>query len=195
MPLTLKPATGSGQMTLISVAGTTTSDTLTFPAKTGNVITSADSGTVTQTMLASNVAGNGPAFGAYQSSAQTALGSATYTKLVFQTEEFDTNNCFDNVTNYRFTPTVAGYYQINGALQINGSTTTAFCTIYKNGASIKFANYVALTSTSPLSIVSAMLYLNGSSDYVELWGYTGTSLAPLAGQANTWFNGALVRAA
>jgi len=51
MPLTLKPATGSGQMTLISVAGTTTNDTLTFPAKTGNIITSADSGTVTPTML------------------------------------------------------------------------------------------------------------------------------------------------
>ena len=51
MPLTLKPATGSGQMTLISVAGTTTNDTLTFPAKTGNVITSADSGTVSASML------------------------------------------------------------------------------------------------------------------------------------------------
>jgi hypothetical protein len=57
MPLTLKPATGSGQMTLISVAGTTTNDTLTLPAKTGNIITSADSGTVTAGMIASLPAG------------------------------------------------------------------------------------------------------------------------------------------
>lgn len=50
--LTLKGAT-SGQITLTptAIAGT---NTLTVPAKTGNLITSADTGTVTNGMLASN---------------------------------------------------------------------------------------------------------------------------------------------
>lgn len=49
--LVLKGST-SGQITVTptAVAGT---NTLTLPAKTGNIITSADSGTVTGTMLAS----------------------------------------------------------------------------------------------------------------------------------------------
>jgi hypothetical protein len=51
MPLTIKPSSGSGSATIISVTGTTTNDTLTLPARTGNIITSADSGTVTGTML------------------------------------------------------------------------------------------------------------------------------------------------
>jgi hypothetical protein len=67
------------------------------------------------------VSGNMPAFSAYQSSGQT-LSSATATKLNFQTEEFDTNNNFDSTTNMRFTPTVAGYYQVNGGLSNNTGT-------------------------------------------------------------------------
>ena len=48
------------------------------------------------------VSGGMPAFSAWQSSAQT-LSSNTLTKIQLQTEEFDTNNCFDHITNYRFT--------------------------------------------------------------------------------------------
>lgn len=51
MPVALKGST-SGQVTL-DVPATAGTNTLTLPAKTGNIITSADSGTVTTTMLAS----------------------------------------------------------------------------------------------------------------------------------------------
>ena len=43
-----------------------------------------------------------PAFFAYSNSDQTVTDAAT-TKVEFQTEEFDTDNAFDNSTNYRFT--------------------------------------------------------------------------------------------
>jgi hypothetical protein len=193
MPIKLKGAT-SGDVTLdvTAVAGT---NTLTLPAKTGNLITSADTATVTQTMIGAGVAGNGPAFGAYQSSAQTALAAGTWTKIVFQTEEFDTASCFDNATNYRFTPNVAGYYQINGAAQINGSTSGFAASIYKNGTTLKTGTYVSATATQPLSVVSSIVYLNGSTDYVELWGYSVSSLATFASQSATYFNGFLARAA
>ena len=38
-----------------------------------------------------------------------------FTKVPFNTKVFDIENCFDAATNFRFTPNVAGYYQINGA--------------------------------------------------------------------------------
>jgi hypothetical protein len=51
MPVALKGST-SGQVTL-DVPAAAGTNTLTLPAKTGNIITSADSGTVTGTMIAS----------------------------------------------------------------------------------------------------------------------------------------------
>ena len=63
----------------------------------------------------------GPAFKAYQSSAQT-LANTTFTKISFDTEVFDTASCYDNSTNYRFTPNVAGYYYIKGMVRFAGTS-------------------------------------------------------------------------
>ncbi|MEZ7974073.1 MAG: hypothetical protein QMC48_03480, partial [SAR324 cluster bacterium] len=71
----------------------------------------------------------------FSGSAGISTGSTTNTKIILDTEEFDTNNCFDSTTNYRFTPTVAGYYQINGAVTLAVPATTggAAARLYKNG--------------------------------------------------------------
>ena len=130
-----------------------------------------------------------PAFSAYQSSGQT-LSSATATKLNFQTEEFDTNNNFDSTTNMRFTPTVAGYYQVNGALSNNTATQTVLY-IYKNGGVVK----TGTNGSSFLGIVSAIIYLNGSSDYIELYGYFATGTTCNTGVQNTYFQAAMIRSA
>jgi len=106
-----------------------------------------------------------PTFSAYQSSAQS-LSSGTWTKINLQTEEWDTNNNFDSATNYRFTPTVAGYYQING--NANGNSNVQFIVaIYKNGTEYRRGGYVASTTAIGNSVAS-VVYFNGSSDYVEL---------------------------
>jgi hypothetical protein len=77
---------------------------------------------------------NGPAFSAYLSSSQS-ISSSTFTKVQCNTEEFDTNSNYDNATNYRFTPTVAGYYQISGCINFSSTTKAEFLTtIYKNGS-------------------------------------------------------------
>jgi hypothetical protein len=91
-----------------SVSGSTT---LTLPTTSGTIITNT-AGTVTQTMLATGVAGTGPAVSAYESGNQS-ISSNVWTKVTLGTEEFDTNN---NFASSRFTPTVAGYYQINGSI-------------------------------------------------------------------------------
>ena len=84
----IKLSTPSSGSISLSPANTASNLTITVPAVTGTM----------------NI--QGPAFSAYQSSAQT-LSSNTVTKIQFQTEEFDTANCFDSTTNYRFTPNVA----------------------------------------------------------------------------------------
>jgi hypothetical protein len=205
MPVALKGST-SGQVTL-DVPAAAGTNTLTLPAKTGNLITSADSGTVTQTMLATGVASVGPAFSAYANASQTPISSDTWTKIALQAEDFDTANCFDSSTNYRFTPNVAGYYQINGVLYLKGSgtsTTQGCLAVYKNGST-----YSRLTDLNPSAALNSngsvningcvIVYLNGSTDYVELYGYyyLGTCTFSQSGNAgvNSRFTGALVRAA
>jgi hypothetical protein len=192
----------SGTVTLAApaVSGTTT---LTLPTTSGTVLTSASTitpsaGTVNQAALATGVAGTGPAFSAYLSTNQS-ISSATFTKVQCNTEEFDTNNNYDNATNYRFTPTVAGYYQISGCINFSSSTKVEFLTsIFKNGSEFKRGVYVNIsTANSENCSVSALVYLNGTTDYVELYGYLNGTGSPLftGNQYNVYFQGVMVRSA
>jgi len=188
MPVKLN-STGGVSVTL-TTPSTASDYTATFPANTGNVVTTGSSAVVTQAMLGTNVAGNGPAFGAYQNLA-TSLTAATSVKILFQVEEFDTNS---NFSSSRFTPTVAGYYQLNAALQIDGNQSFSMA-LFKNGSLFKYGNYVGSTTNFGICVVSSIIYLNGSTDYVEIYGNAAVTVNSLASQAGTYFNGALVRAA
>ena len=192
MPVKIK-SSGGGSVSL-DVPNTGTDYTLTMPAKTGNIITSADANTVTQAMVQTGFAGNGPAFSAYASVA-VSLTSGAFTKVGLQTEEFDTANCFDSTTNYRFTPNVAGYYQISAAIQME-VVKILVVSLAKNGSEYKRGIYTNPNTTLSGS-VSALIYLNGSTDYVELWGYNGTAGATntQVGQPYTWMTGYLARSA
>lgn len=190
------PPTGTSNIEVVSSSplaiGTPSDGTVTTAKIADANVTTAKiaDANVTQAKLAAGVAGNGPAFSAYQSSSQT-LTSATFTKLLFQTEEWDTNNNFASST---FTPTVAGYYLITGAMEVTSAVTQIVLRLYKNGAVWKnFSN----TNTSVVSALngSAMVYCNGTTDYVELYGYAGTGQALDAQKQTTYFQAVMVRSA
>ena len=130
-----------------------------------------------------------PSFSAYQSSSQT-LSTSTNTKIQYQTERFDTNSNYDNVTNYRFTPTIEGYYQVNASLGVGASPTGVYTQIFKNGSLYEGsydAGHTTLTST-----VSSLVYLNGTTDYIEIYGNFGSGQVTAALSSQTWFNAVLV---
>jgi hypothetical protein len=137
----------------------------------------------------------GPAFSAYQSSAQT-ISAGTTTKIQLQTEEFDTANCFDSTTNYRFTPNVAGYYQVSFAVRTDAGTISALhAAVFKNGAGAKSAQFTNTALAAFMGSASALIFLNGTTDYIELHTYSGHSVALLASAAGTYFQAVLVRPA
>lgn len=142
--------------------------------------------TITQAELASGVAGNGPAFAA-QTGSSTSFSANTWTKVTLQTEFFDTASCFDNSTNYRFTPNVAGYYQFNGYLSFVTSLATMQLAFYKNGSTA--GDPLQLSSASG-GYINKIIYMNGSTDYLEIYGFTSTTQNCVGA-----FSGALVRAA
>ena len=144
------------------------------------------------------VATNAPAFSAYLSASQSVTTS-TYTKVNIDTEIFDTDSCFDTST-YRFTPTVAGYYQVNGIIRSLTSNQTQFIiTIYKNGS--EFTVGVQNRDTTSLSnqySVSDLIYMNGTTDYLELYGYlvgTSPTFNVFSITSTSKFSGYLARAA
>jgi len=164
----------SGAITLAAPAVSGT-NTATLPAATGTVM----------------VSGNMPAFSA-TSTTLTTVTTATFTKIAFQSEEFDTNSYYDNATNYRFTPLIAGYYQVSGNVNTAAATGTALTTIYKNGSRFKDGNSIISGGESQ---VSALVYLNGSTDYVELWYYQSSGISQTT-QVNVWnayFQAAMIR--
>jgi hypothetical protein len=167
-------STGSGSVVL------STSPTLTTPAIAGSssgsvtLAVPAVAGTNTATLPAATgtvmVSGNMPAFSA-QSSVSASFTAATFTKIQLQTENFDTANCFDNVTNYRFTPNVSGYYQFNGYLTFASASVFMQLVFYKNGSSTGFP----LQITSSGGYINALIYMNGSTDYLEIYGYSAST--------------------
>jgi len=134
-----------------------------------------------------------PAFSAYSASSQTVTAN-TWTKVVCGTELFDTNSNFASST---FTPTVAGYYQVNAGIQFNGTTITrVFAGIYKNGSIAQYFYDINLATVYRAS-GSCLIYMNGTTDYLESYGFmngTGTLLFETS-QFGTYFQAAMVRSA
>lgn len=183
-----------------ATAGAVNSTYITDSAVTTAKIADAN---VTQAKLGTNVAGNGPAFRAFVSgSGTTAFSNSTYVKIPLDGETFDTNSNFDSATNYRFTPTVAGYYQINAQIASNWNTsqfTHYEALIYKNGSLYSAAtqNEASAAAVYGWIAINDIVYLNGSTDYVELYvnASGGSNPTYSKGSAYTFMSGVLVRAA
>ena len=184
--------------------------TLTAPTLTSPVISTITNGAATITLptttgtlaLTSQLPVAGPAFSVYANS-NTNLSSSTWTKVTLNTEVFDTNNNFDSTTNYRFTPTVAGYYQINFQIACSSSGNNAYwqwSSIYKNGSA-----YVSNTNVNGSGALQSftwetnqLIYMNGSTDYLEFYVniYVASGTPSYgSGSAATVASGFLARAA
>jgi hypothetical protein len=139
------------------------------------------------------VSGNQPAFSAYPSTGQS-YSQSTWTKVTLGTEAFDTNNNFASST---FTPTVAGYYQINATANPQGTgMSQGGVSIYKNGSAYQYFSILSATVSGSTYTSSSLIYMNGSTDYVEMYVFSnGTSPSIGSAQSNVQFNGCLVRTA
>jgi hypothetical protein len=165
----------------------------------GNVVAGIASSTITQSMLATNVAGNGPAFAAYISGYQGGISQSTATKVTLNAEDFDTNSNF-NTSTYNFTPTVAGYYQLTGVASFGSAGGTypsgGLVTIYKNSSGISSTQYSGANQIFTLTTTS-LVYMNGSTDTASLYVYMtgGTNGALNGGSYGTYLAGFLARSA
>ena len=134
---------------------------------------------------------------AYQSTGQS-IPNVTWTKVSLAAEDFDTLGYFDSTTNYRFQPLIGGFYQVSGSLLFGTSCAVIICAIFKNGTEFKRGVQSGTTGSSGWgSAVSSLVYLNGSSDYLELYGYhsLGSANVTSGGTTGTYFSAILIQKA
>lgn len=135
-----------------------------------------------------------PSFSAYLSATQSVT-SGVFTKVQCSIEEFDTKNTYDAVTNYRFQPALAGIYVVAFSVGCgtSGNATRAIGAVFKNGTEYKRGNDGNFTGNASLqSTGSCLVYLNGTTDYIELFGFVvGTTTIISANSAITYFQATL----
>ena len=116
-----------------------------------------------------------PAFEA-RLSANQSITDLTATKVQFDTEVFDTDSAYDNVTNYRFTPQVAGKYFVYSTVVGRDALTGTFnisqfnLDLRKNGSTLRLIGsyFNALALNFPL-FVCGSIDMNGTTDYLEIF--------------------------
>jgi hypothetical protein len=134
------------------------------------------------------------AFSVY-SATLTSVNS--FTRMTLDVKEFDTRSRFNNtaapvngIPAYSFMPDVPGYYQVQGTVHlVPGAFETAAC-LYKNGVNYKIGSDIG--SNASAANVSALVYLNGTTDYLTLFGYSGVATNSATGITRTVFNGTLI---
>jgi len=108
--------------------------------------------------------GTSVAFRVHKNGTSQTVTTNVNTLLTFSTEAFDTGNAFDTTTG-RFTPQTAGKYQINLTVYCADAVNYCQAHLYKNG--VLYATRFARTNSTNSAVnVSAMVDMNGTTDYI-----------------------------
>jgi len=110
---------------------------------------------------------NAPYFYAFRSGNQTGVSSSTWTTVIHNSEVVDSENSYNSSTG-QWTPSVAGYYQINAMLTtIPDANVDQMMVAIKSSSHSdpRYANFIKLGSTNLnrfSGAVSGIVYSNGS---------------------------------
>jgi hypothetical protein len=164
---------------IAKVAGSALGATYTMPAADGAAGEFLKTDGSTNLSFAEAGGTNTPYFYAYLSAHQVPANN-TWTKVTCDTVAFQTGSTYDNTTNYRWTPGVAGKYFISGQCEARADTSNNMVqmdiSIYKNGSqSISGVPVIGATGqmTRQMGHISGIIDMN-ITDYVEFWGAIDT---------------------
>lgn len=177
------------------IAATAADTPARLPVGTNGQVLTADSTTATGLAWATASGSAGPSFKAYIGTSQT-LSAATWTKLAFNTEIWDTDADYDTAT-YRFTPGSAGKYSVDVSCFMYDGPEYRLA-LWKNGAEAAFMDIKDDTSVqdkNPNLQGSTAIDMNGSTDYIEVYGFmrAGATRRVDAGSTGSWFTATWMR--
>ena len=180
------------------------SATVTLPNSAGEILLSDGSAASLTQIPAANIVGvctsgltktggfggtNTPAFSVYRNGTQ-AIANNTATKVQYNTENFDTDNTFDNSTNYRYTPAFSGKSFLVASIRLYGTDdfNNFSIMIHKNGTSVlrQQNSHFHYESTQVSGIVT-----HDADDYFEVYvnQSSGSNLDVMSGNNISYFMG------
>ena len=154
---------------------------------TGTTFTLGDSGDTFNIPSGATIANAGTATGfgvagtnlfkATMSANQSSVSANTWTKALFNTDTFDTDNVFDT-SNNRFIAPAAGKYFFVAKIYIfpnNANGTKGYSRFYKNGSALSLAVEVsALGGSNPylseFTMNNSFIADLAQNDYIEFYG-------------------------
>jgi len=147
---------------------------------------------MTRTNFVAGIGGtNTPNFKVRRGTSNQNIPNATYTKVQFNDEDFDTASAYDNSTNYRFTVPSGqgGKYLIGTQVGGNSFNSTVYLRLYKNGNGINYT-YKLLSGGADNSIQQVTILDLVATDYIEVFFYQGSGgSAPIQADTSTFFYG------
>ena len=169
---------GSGVLSFGAAGGFTVSDITgatalaTQPASTDEIVLS-DAGSLKR--LDIKHIQNTPAFAVYKSADQ-AISDTAYTKVAFNTEVYDSDGTYDNSTNYRFTPAVAGKYFLTTSIfarHTDGDDElhNLIVSFYKNGSIHSASASFSDGNNDGFSVCHTDTIDLDGDDYVEVYAF------------------------
>ncbi|HEY0838521.1 MAG TPA: hypothetical protein VGE72_31740 [Azospirillum sp.] len=120
---------------------------------------------------------------------QTGVASSTNVKVNLSNAAINVGSGFDT-TNKWFKPTIPGYYVLYGQIGIQLTASVSMSVQLRvNGNLVASSNNQSSTASTSYADTQQIVYLNGTSDYVELYGSqnTGSSGAFLGATNSTFF--------
>lgn len=112
-----------------------------------------------------------PTFSAHRTSNQS-ITTGSEQKCQFNIVGWDTGSYYDNVTNFRYTPLVAGKYLITLITEIENLAdgNLHYNAIYKNGSVYQYGTFnVQGAAGNTVNSLSTLIDFNGTTDYVEAY--------------------------
>lgn len=127
---------------------------------------------------------------------QTGVPNSTFTRVNLTTADFNVGTAFDTST-YRFKPTVGGYFIVTAQVNIVNSSSGALigAAIYKNGSAQSWNFSAPSFSGNMPALVSDIVQMNGTTDYVELYctQNNGAARSISGAKHDTWFSASRLR--
>ncbi len=176
-------AAGAGASTWIALTDT---DPANYTGQAGNTVVV-------------NAGENGLEFGAAPGGAFTSkcsvyinnaqsIATGTWTKILLDTEDYDTDGEFDAAGNNRFQPNANGYYHVSWGVVIAslGDAKVFYTAIYKNGSIWKTGSAEKGGVNTITTGIGCDMYLL-STDFIELWiAHTGVGNKDVGSAANRY---------
>lgn len=170
----------------LTVAGTieSTSGGIKFPDGT------------TQTSAASETVGGVSSFKVHRNDVNQSIATSSTIKILWNTEEFDTNNDYDLDNNW-FKPTVAGTYILNINATMGSLNTSQYLMVYifKNGQAYSMTHIYSSGSNATIRVnLTDIVAADGVNDYFEAYVYqnSGSAKNLFGTSTQTSFSGARI---